>query len=47
MVTVGNRELKQLASELVRMARETGKEVHVTYHGDVVALFFPVKSERK
>ena len=43
MVTVGIRELKQQASELVRMVRETGQEVQVTYHGEVVALLIPVK----
>jgi prevent-host-death family protein len=43
MVTVGIRELKQQASELVRMVRETGKEVQVTYHGKVVALLIPVE----
>ena len=47
MVTVGIRELKQQASELVRMVRETGKEVQVTYHGQVVALLIPVKPARK
>ena len=47
MVTVGIRELKQQASELVRMVRETGKEVQVTYHGQVVALLIPVKPTRK
>ena len=47
MVTVGVRELKQQASELVRMVRETGEEVQVTYHGEVVALLIPVKSTRK
>jgi len=47
MVTVGIRELKQQASELVRMVRETGKEVQVTYHGEVVALLIPVKPARK
>ena len=47
MVTVGIRELKQQASELVRMVRETGKEVQVTYHGKVVALLIPVKPARK
>jgi len=47
MVTVGIRELKQQASELVRMVRETGKEVQVTYHGEVVALLIPVKPVRK
>ncbi|MEW6030231.1 MAG: type II toxin-antitoxin system prevent-host-death family antitoxin [Chloroflexota bacterium] len=47
MVTVGVRELKQQASELVRMVRETGKEVQVTYHGEVVALLIPVKRPQK
>ena len=47
MITVGIRELKQQASELVRMVRETGQEVQVTYHGQVVALLIPVKSVRK
>ena len=47
MVTVGIRELKQQASELVRMVRERGEEVQVTYHGQVVALLIPVKPARK
>ena len=47
MVTVGIRELKQQASELIRMVRETGQEVQVTYHGQVVALLIPVKPTRK
>ena len=47
MVTVGVRELKQQASELVRMVRETGTEVQVTYRGQVVALLIPVKPTRK
>lgn len=47
MVTVGIRELKQQASELVRLVRETGNEVQVTYHGEVVALLIPVKQASK
>lgn len=47
MVTVGIRELKQQASELVRMVRQTGKEVQITYHGQVVALLIPVKRANK
>ena len=47
MVTVGVRELKQQASELVRLVRETGKEVQVTYRGQVVALLIPVKRTQK
>ena len=44
MVTVGIRELKQQTSELVRLVRETGKQVQVTYHGKVVALLVPVET---
>jgi len=43
MATVGIRELKQQASELVRLVRETGREVQITYHGKVVALLIPVE----
>ena len=42
MVTVGIRELKQQASELIRLVRETGSEVQVTHRGHVVALLIPV-----
>jgi prevent-host-death family protein len=42
MVTVGIRELKQQASELIRLVRETGSEVQVTHRGQVVALLIPV-----
>ena len=42
MLTVGVRELKQQTSELIRMVRETGSEIQVTYHGQVVALLVPV-----
>jgi prevent-host-death family protein len=41
MAKVGIRELKQQASELVRLVRETGVEVQITYHGKVVALLVP------
>jgi prevent-host-death family protein len=47
MLTVGVRELKQRASELVRRVRESGEEVRVTYHGKVVALLIPVKQKEK
>lgn len=43
MLTVGIRELKQQASELVRLVRETGSRIQVTYHGKVVALIVPVE----
>jgi antitoxin (DNA-binding transcriptional repressor) of toxin-antitoxin stability system len=39
--------LKQRASELVRMVHETGKEVQITYRGQVVALLIPVKRAQK
>jgi prevent-host-death family protein len=42
MVTVGISELKQKASELIRLVRETGSEIQVTYRGQVVALLIPV-----
>lgn len=44
MITVGIRELKQQASELVRKVRENGSEIHITFHGKVVALIIPVTS---
>lgn len=47
MVTVGIRELKQQTSELIRMVRETGSEIQVTYHGQVVALLVPVNNKAK
>ena len=43
MVRVGIRELKQQASELIRIGRETGKEIQITSRGEVVALLIPVK----
>jgi prevent-host-death family protein len=43
MISVGIRELKQRASELVRQVRETGSQVQITYHGKVVALLVPVE----
>jgi len=48
MVTVGVRELKQKASQLIRILRETGEEVRVTHHGKVVAYLIPARNpERK
>lgn len=44
MVTVGIRELKQQASELLRMVRENGTPVQITYRGKVVALLVSVDS---
>jgi len=42
MLTVGIRELKQHASELIRKVREQGSPVQITYHGNVVAMLIPV-----
>lgn len=41
MLTVGIRELKQHASELIRRVREEGSEIQVTYRGEVVARLIP------
>ena len=46
MLSVGIRELKQQTSELIRMVRETGSEIQVTYHGQVVALLVPVNKPK-
>lgn len=43
MITVGIRELRQRASELIRMVREEGREVQITYRGTPVALLLPVQ----
>jgi len=43
MLTVGIRELKQQASELISRVRERGDEIRVTYHGKVVARILPVQ----
>ncbi|MCW5851797.1 MAG: type II toxin-antitoxin system prevent-host-death family antitoxin [Anaerolineae bacterium] len=43
MRVVGVRELKQRASELVRLVREEGEEIDVTLRGEVVARLVPVK----
>lgn len=42
MPTVGVRELKERASQLVRGVRERGVEVEVTYRGRIVARLVPV-----
>lgn len=42
MRTVGVRELKDGASELLRRVRDEGESIEVTYHGRVVARIVPV-----
>lgn len=41
MITVGVRQLKEQASELVRLVREDKDVVLITYHGKVVAKMAP------
>jgi len=41
MIVVGIRELKQRTSELVRLVRQEGAEIEVTYRGETVALLIP------
>ncbi len=43
MLTVGVRELKRHASELLRRVREEGQTIQVTHRGVVVALIVPVE----
>ena len=43
MLTVGVRELKQRTSDLLRQVRQNGKEIQITYRGEVIALIVPVK----
>ena len=43
MLTVGIRELKQRTSDLLRQVRQNGKEIQITYRGEIVALIVPVK----
>jgi prevent-host-death family protein len=44
--SIGIRELKAHASEVLRRVRERGEEVEVTHHGRVVARLVPVARER-
>ena len=42
MVTVGVRELKQQLSRLLRLVRDEGEMVEITYRGEPVARLVPV-----
>jgi prevent-host-death family protein len=42
MLSVGIRELKMRASDLVRLVRENGEDIRVTYHGRAVAQLTPL-----
>lgn len=44
MLTVGIRELKENAPQLVRQVREEGATIAITYYGEVVARIVPAKS---
>lgn len=45
MSSVGVRELKEHASEIVRRVREDGETIDITYRGEIVATIAP-KQER-
>jgi prevent-host-death family protein len=46
MRSVGVRELKQRASQVLRELRTKGEEIEVTHHGRVVARLVPVDRAR-
>lgn len=43
MQSVGVRELKENAPQLVRRVREDGESIAITYYGEVVARIVPVR----
>ena len=45
MESVGVRELRQRASEIVRLVRERGEEVEITYRGEPVARLVPLRQQ--
>jgi prevent-host-death family protein len=45
--SVGVRELKQRATQILRRVREEGETVEVTYRGRVVARIVPVQDAKK
>lgn len=47
MRSVGVRELKDQASDLVRRVRDRGEEIEVTYRGRTVARLVPVRRGRR
>ena len=46
MRSIGIRELKARASQVIRELRIHGGEVHITHHGRVVARLIPVPAPR-
>lgn len=47
MQTVGIRELKEQASDVLRRVREDGEVIDITYYGKVVAQIVPVRKPPK
>jgi len=47
MKSVGVRELKAHASELLRGVRERGETIELTFHGRAIALLVPVEPMRR
>jgi len=45
MPTVGVRELKANATEIIRQVRERGQEFIITYRGTMVALLTPISKD--
>ena len=43
MITVGVRQLKEKASEIIRLVRANQDTVLITYHGKVVARITPIE----
>jgi len=46
MISVGVRELKQRASEVLRRVRQRQEQIEVTVRGEVVALLVPIRRRR-
>jgi prevent-host-death family protein len=47
MATIGVRELKARASEVLRRVRERGEVIDVTHRGEIVARLVPVPRQRR
>jgi prevent-host-death family protein len=45
--SIGVRELKQQASEVIRRVREDSEAFYITYRGQVVAYLAPVETEQE
>ncbi|MDX1415474.1 MAG: type II toxin-antitoxin system prevent-host-death family antitoxin [Candidatus Promineifilaceae bacterium] len=45
MLSVGVRELKQQASKLLRLVRDQGETIEITYHGKTIARLVPALSQ--